>query len=298
VFPQLHDLIGIRFSRLVVEKRITNDKHGTTRWKCRCDCGKKKDALASMLKLGKTRSCGCLTREECDQRRAARRARQEAERAARKAAHGPSRLLHDLTGQRFGRLVVESQAATLNRNARWNCCCDCGKTCVSLALNLKQITKEGGTPSCGCVQEERIGAMHEAHLLRRLGRLKARWAGKYDDATLQARLVEAEEQIRQGQGLATLLRRSLHPPEWTVMHAARGRPPWFVAKMTGFTKKHDILSRYGDGARFVWGKPPPPRLKHISPRRLAPKKSESPVKHMVYVDAAYLADLMLRAAKA
>lgn len=61
----------------------------------------------------------------------------------------------DLTGQRFGRLVVIKQAEDHiqpngNRRAMWECLCDCGKT--------KDIRGDGLTSgavvSCGCYQRE------------------------------------------------------------------------------------------------------------------------------------------------
>lgn len=63
----------------------------------------------------------------------------------------------ELIGQRFGRLVVETQSnvRTLNGNIRWNCICDCGnKTTVTGAhLVSKNIQ------SCGCLHKETVGAM-------------------------------------------------------------------------------------------------------------------------------------------
>lgn len=57
----------------------------------------------------------------------------------------------DLTGQRFGRLVVESFAyADKNRHSMWNCKCDCGVTKIVRTNELK----EGKTKSCGCLYEE------------------------------------------------------------------------------------------------------------------------------------------------
>lgn len=62
----------------------------------------------------------------------------------------------DLTGQRFGRLVVESFAyADKHRNAVWNCICDCGKRVSVYGLNLRS----GHTISCGCYQQE-INTIH------------------------------------------------------------------------------------------------------------------------------------------
>lgn len=58
----------------------------------------------------------------------------------------------DLTGQRFGRLMVlsENPIRTKQGKRRWNCICDCGKQVVvvqnSLVSNL--------TKSCGCLKLE------------------------------------------------------------------------------------------------------------------------------------------------
>ncbi len=54
-------LIGKRFSRLVVVERASN--HGLTKWACRCDCGGSCVALASELRSGHVKSCGCLEKE-------------------------------------------------------------------------------------------------------------------------------------------------------------------------------------------------------------------------------------------
>lgn len=59
----VHDLIGQRFTRLTVEQRAENDRRGSARWVCRCDCGQAKITLGVSLLSGKTRSCGCLHRE-------------------------------------------------------------------------------------------------------------------------------------------------------------------------------------------------------------------------------------------
>lgn len=58
----------------------------------------------------------------------------------------------DLTGRRFGRLLVESRAEnSQSGKARWNCLCDCNERIVALAANLKN----GNTQSCGCYQRQR-----------------------------------------------------------------------------------------------------------------------------------------------
>lgn len=65
----------------------------------------------------------------------------------------------DLTGQRFGRLIVLERAGQYKSgNWMWKCLCDCGKDVVVLGGNLRHPTKP--THSCGCLQRERIKAGH------------------------------------------------------------------------------------------------------------------------------------------
>jgi hypothetical protein len=66
----------------------------------------------------------------------------------------PSTLRLDMTGQRYGRLVVESYAY---KNAQyvpfWLCRCDCGTQCIVRGISLRR----GDTQSCGCWQAESRG---------------------------------------------------------------------------------------------------------------------------------------------
>src|SRR5262249_55686318 len=53
------DLVGKRFGRwLVISRRGSKDW-----WSCRCDCGARVTVRGNNLKRGKTRSCGCLSRQ-------------------------------------------------------------------------------------------------------------------------------------------------------------------------------------------------------------------------------------------
>ena len=66
----------------------------------------------------------------------------------------------DLTGQRFGRLVVVNQAETIRRGkTRWRCLCDCGKTVDVYAYNLRN----GNSKSCGCLNREHLLQSHVTH---------------------------------------------------------------------------------------------------------------------------------------
>lgn len=56
----------------------------------------------------------------------------------------------DIKGQRFGKLVVIEYDHSTPFGVYWKCLCDCGKTKITRASNLK----EGSTRSCGCLLKE------------------------------------------------------------------------------------------------------------------------------------------------
>lgn len=64
----------------------------------------------------------------------------------------------DLTGKRFGRLVVIDQDFT-NKRTKWNCICDCGKIKSIQATHLMS----GASLSCGCYQKERASQSSKGH---------------------------------------------------------------------------------------------------------------------------------------
>lgn len=60
------------------------------------------------------------------------------------------RKMIDLTGQRFGKLVVaENAGKSPSGGTLWKCVCDCGNTIVALSGNLRN----GHRRSCGCIRE-------------------------------------------------------------------------------------------------------------------------------------------------
>ncbi len=61
---KLDDLTGRVFGRLTVLRLCGKDKHGKPMWLCRCVCGNETSVRASPLRRGKSRSCGCLARDE------------------------------------------------------------------------------------------------------------------------------------------------------------------------------------------------------------------------------------------
>jgi hypothetical protein len=57
----------------------------------------------------------------------------------------------DLTGKRFGRLVVVSKTEpNRHKQSRWVCKCDCGKETIRVHASLMN----GDVRSCGCLQKE------------------------------------------------------------------------------------------------------------------------------------------------
>ncbi len=57
------DLTGQRFGRLLVLARDYS-KRKSAYWECLCDCGNKISTASTCLKLGYTKSCGCLLKEK------------------------------------------------------------------------------------------------------------------------------------------------------------------------------------------------------------------------------------------
>ena len=72
--------------------------------------------------------------------------------------------LIDLTGEKYGRLTVISQAENNNyRRVQWKCICDCGNYCIVSSNCLRA----GHTKSCGCLAtEERAKRAQKAGLAR------------------------------------------------------------------------------------------------------------------------------------
>ncbi len=60
--PGRVNIVGHRFGRLVAIKDI-GTKYRRRLWLCLCDCGKTTEVIAGVLRIGKTKSCGCLNRE-------------------------------------------------------------------------------------------------------------------------------------------------------------------------------------------------------------------------------------------
>lgn len=114
----------------------TNEKAGShIKWKCECGiCGKEFLAIPGEVMAGRVKSCGCLKETNIGKR------------------------VKDMTGQRFGKLVVDHMVyGEKIRNKKCSYCvckCDCGEY-----INLEPYELTSGKRiSCGCDAYERVGA--------------------------------------------------------------------------------------------------------------------------------------------
>ena len=128
---KVKDETGNVYGYLTVLERAPSNKDGRAMWKCRCKCGNELIVLGKHLRSGNTKSCGCYQKERATQ--------SNLERGG------------DLTGQRFGKLVVLEEAGFVEKaggkhSRLWKCQCDCGNICK---IQHTYLTC-GDTQSCGC----------------------------------------------------------------------------------------------------------------------------------------------------
>lgn len=67
------------------------------------------------------------------------------------------RKFNDLSGARYGRLLVKGVAFRKNNSVHWNCRCDCGTEKTVASGNLNRIV------SCGCFHKENLSAIRSTH---------------------------------------------------------------------------------------------------------------------------------------
>jgi len=124
------NVVGKRFGRWKVLREAGRSKGGAVLWLCRCDCGNEKVIRGSAFQKGETKSCGCYNREMSAEKNTI-----------------------DLTGKRFGRLIVISKAdRNISNKLLWLCLCDCGNEKKILGHSLQK----GNTKSCGCISASKF----------------------------------------------------------------------------------------------------------------------------------------------
>ena len=114
------DLKNARFGKLTALEPTDIRKNGYTVWRCRCDCGNVTLVPSRYLRNGWRTDCGCVVTKRYE----------------------------DLTGQRFGKLVVDHvMPERKDGKVQWFCQCDCGGTVIPTTSQLKS----GNQKSCGCL---------------------------------------------------------------------------------------------------------------------------------------------------
>lgn len=146
-----NDLTGQRFGRLIVIQPTLERRNGYAVWRCRCECGNEILVSSRHLKNGWVINCGCIPK-------------------SRKGA--------DLTGERFGRLLVlrKEQERGLDGQVCWRCQCDCGNQVITTTGQLRAGYKK----SCGCLSRPPL----KEWVGRQFGSLKVvsytgKWNGKH-----------------------------------------------------------------------------------------------------------------------
>jgi hypothetical protein len=125
------DLTGRIFGRLKVIEETGPNEYGSIIWLVECKCGNRLNVVGSQLTQGKTRSCGCLSRELTSLRK-------------RK----------DLTGRIFGRLkVIEEAERTDKGSVLWLVECQCDKR-TRFVIKTSSLLSGRPVKSCGCLVME------------------------------------------------------------------------------------------------------------------------------------------------
>ena len=135
------DRTGQTYGRLTVIE-LAQRGEGGVKWRCRCTCGNEVVVKTGNLQSGNSQSCGCLSAEKARAQHSQRRGKYS-----------------DLTGQRYGRLVIVAFAEVRKGKPYWSCRCDCGAEKVVMAQSLRR----GYTRSCGCYHREEVGKRATKH---------------------------------------------------------------------------------------------------------------------------------------
>lgn len=123
-------MIGNKFGKLLVISQSGKNKRGDILWLCKCDCGLEKIVKGSNLRIGKTKSCGCLKKGPNIKNR-------------------KNQILNDFE-------LLEFVCMDKNRISMWLAKCKCGSE--------KIIRSNTSVKSCGCrkkiVDKSRKGKNH------------------------------------------------------------------------------------------------------------------------------------------
>lgn len=132
--PAPLDLANQHFGKLTAVALDGRDRRGRRMWLCRCDCGATTRCSVGNLRSGNSKSCGCSNPAS--------------------AAHQP-----DVTGIRYGHLVVIERRGRIGTHAAYQCLCDCGEHILTTRIRLRG----GDTRSCGCLRRQSLADRQYRH---------------------------------------------------------------------------------------------------------------------------------------
>ena len=141
-------LIGQRFGSLTIIGETGDWGRKSPLWECKCECGNVFFVEGYDLMTGNTKDCGCMERKKRALQKELAGANTQGGAEVKNVRNYPA----DLTGERFGDLVVTRVAEKKGRYETWECKCDCGNTVQVFRWNLLG----GRTKSCGCMRKERV----------------------------------------------------------------------------------------------------------------------------------------------
>lgn len=143
----MKDLSGKRFGKLTAIEPIGKNRYNNYLWLCHCDCGKEIVVPGGNLTRGNTKSCGCLK-------------------------------INDLTGKRYGKLLVEKRIRTDESGETWYLCkCDCGNESTVRQSNLVK----NHALSCGkrgCKKTNKTHGMRKSDLYKKYYDIHTRCGSK------------------------------------------------------------------------------------------------------------------------
>lgn len=145
---EVGSIIGCIFGVLKVVAKGETGGCDIELYNCECECGNQKMVPKNKIIDDDNSLCTCLLKD------------------------GFRRRNEDLTGRRFGKLIVLERAEdhvskSGRKRPQWGCLCDCGNECVITGENLRS----GNSQSCGCVNHGKRGLQSEDLTGKRFGKL-------------------------------------------------------------------------------------------------------------------------------
>lgn len=141
------DLTGQKFNSFTVIE-LDEIKNGRSKWKCKCECGEIRSIYGTNLTRGLSKSCGC-----------------------KKSQYLKIANTDDISGKKFGKLLVIKISPTEHGDAYFECLCDCGNKKIVRGVDLKR----GSVKSCGCLRDNFV-PKNKTHGMSKT-RLFRIWAG-------------------------------------------------------------------------------------------------------------------------